>query len=36
MSKLIPVMTFGNNHYTLMSDTAWRFSADTPRESVEG
>lgn len=32
----IPVLTFDNDHYTLMPDTAWRFSAETPRESVEG
>lgn len=32
----IPVLEFGNDHYTLMPDTAWQFSADTPQESVEG
>lgn len=35
-SEAIPVLTFANDHYTLMPDTAWRFSADTPQESVEG
>lgn len=32
----ISVLTFGDDHYTLMPDTAWQFSADTPQESVEG
>lgn len=32
----ISVLTFGENFYTLMPDTAWRFSAETPQKSVEG
>ncbi len=34
--KAIPVIEFGNDHYTLMPDTAWRFNANTPQHSVKG
>ncbi len=32
----VSVIEFGNDHYTLMPETAWQFSADTPQYSVEG
>ena len=34
--QAVPVLTFGDDHFTLMPDTAWQFSADTPQHSVEG
>ena len=34
--EAVSVITFGDDHYTLMPDTAWQFSAETPQEFVKG
>jgi hypothetical protein len=32
----IPVLSFLKDHYALLPDTAWRFNAKTPRQSLKG
>jgi hypothetical protein len=32
----IPVFSFLEDHYALLPDTAWRFNAKTPRQSLKG